>query len=100
MALLNKLKDSTLGLGGNKPAQFGVNPAPPDSLHDLYSVDGNPDVTWRLIPRNVSNKPKPSTLDELDLIAPNLNPVGVVSQVYKSKPGRQYKDLGPVEGRY
>jgi hypothetical protein len=100
MALLNKLKDSTLGLGGNKPTQFGVDPVPPGSLHDLYSVNGNPDVTWRLIPRNIPNKPKPSTLDELDLIAPNLNPVGVVSQVYKSKSGRRYKDLGPVEGRY
>ena len=100
MALLNKLKDSILGLGGNKPSQFGVNPVPPDSLHDLYSVNGNPDVTWRLIPRNIPMKPKPSTMDELDPIAPNLKPVGVVSQVYKSKSGRQYKDLGPTEGRY
>jgi hypothetical protein len=39
-------------------------------------------------------------MDEMDPIAPNLKPVGVVSQVYKSKTGRQYKDLGPVEGRY
>jgi hypothetical protein len=45
-------------------------------------------------------KPLPSTLDELDLNAPSLKPVGVVSQVYKSKSGRRYKDLGPVEGRY
>ena len=100
MALLNKLKDSILGLGGNKPTQFGVDPTPPGSLHDLYSVNGNPDVTWRLIPRNVPNKPNPSTMDELDPIAPNLKPVGIVSQVYKSKSGRQYKDLGPTEGRY
>ena len=100
MALLNKLKDSILGLKGEKPQTFGVNPTPPDSLHDLYSVDGNPDVNWRLIPRNIPMKPQPSTMDELDPIAPNLKPVGVVSQVYKSKTGRQYKDLGPVEGRY
>jgi hypothetical protein len=99
MGLLDKLKDSILGLGGTKPQQFGVNPVPPDSLHNLYSVDGQPNVTWR--PSNGSGfKPQPSTMDEMDPIAPNLKPVGVVSQVYKSKTGRQYKDLGPVEGRY
>jgi len=100
MGLLNKLKDSILGLGGIKPQQFGVNPIPPDSLHELYSVDGNPNVSWRLIKGNLSNKPQPSTLDELDAKAPNLKPNGVVSQVYKSKSGRRYKDLGPAEGRY
>jgi hypothetical protein len=31
------------------------------SNYDLYSVDGNPDITWRLIPRNIPNKPLPST---------------------------------------
>jgi hypothetical protein len=46
-------------------------------------------------------KPKPSSLDELDSNAPSLRPnTGVVSQVYKSKQGRRYKDLGPLEGRY
>jgi hypothetical protein len=100
MGLLDKLKSSILGLGGNKPQQFGVNPIPPDSLHQLYSVDGNPNVDWRLIKGNLSNKPQPSTLDELDTKAPNLKPNGVVSQVYKSKQGRRYKDLGPTEGRY
>ena len=100
MGLLDKLKDSILGLGGAKPQQFGVNPIPPDSLHQQYSVDGNPDVNWRLIKGNLPNKPQPSTMDEMDTQAPNLNPVGVVSQVYKSKPGRRYKDLGPTEGRY
>jgi hypothetical protein len=100
MALLNKLKDSILGLGGQKPPVFGVDPNPPGTLHNLYSVDGNPDVRWRTSNGNLGVKPRPSNLDELDSIAPNLNPVGVVSQVYKSKTGRQYKDLGPVEGRY
>jgi hypothetical protein len=100
MSLLNKLKDSILGLGGNGPQQFGVNPVPPDSLHQSYSVDGNPNVSWRLIKGNLPNKPQPSKMDEMDPIAPNLNPVGVVSQVYKSKSGRRYKDLGPTEGRY
>jgi hypothetical protein len=101
MGLLDKLStDGTLSLRGAQPANFGVNPVPPNSLHNLYSVDGNPDVTWRLIPRTPANKPQPSNMDELDPIAPNLVPVGVVSQVYKSATGRRYKDLGPVEGRY
>ena len=100
MSLLSKLKDSILGLGGQKPQQFGVDPNPPGTLHNLYSVDGNPDVRWRTSNGNLGVKPQPSNLDELDSIAPNLNPVGVVSQVYKSKSGRRYKDLGPVEGRY
>lgn len=100
MALLKKLPTSVLGLKGKEPQNFGVNPIPPNSLHYLYSVDGNPDVTWRLIPRNLPMKPLPSTIDELDPIAPNLRPVGVVSQIYKSKQGRRYRDLGPTEGRY
>jgi hypothetical protein len=100
MALLDKLKNSILGLAGAKPQSFGVNPIPPNSLHETYSVDGNPDVTWRLIKGNLSNKPQPSRLDETDSNAPNLTPTGVVSQIYKSKPGRKYKDLGPKEGRY
>ena len=100
MGLLNKLKDSILGLKGEKPQQFGVNPIPPDSLHELYSVDGNPNVNWRLIKGNLPNKPLPSSLDELDANAPNLGIGGVVSQVYKSKSGRKYRDLGPKEGRY
>lgn len=100
MGLLDKLKSSILGLGGSRPQQFGVNPIPPNSLHQLYSVDGNPDVNWRLIKGNLPNKPLPSTLDELDTNAPNLQTSGVVSQVYKSKTGRTYRDLGPTEGRY
>jgi hypothetical protein len=101
MALYEKLfNEGTLSLRGVPPANFGVNPVPPNSLHDLYSVDGNPNISWRLIRNNIPMKPSPSTIDELDPIAPNLNPVGVVSQVYKSKSGRRYKDLGPVEGRY
>lgn len=99
--LLNKLgTQGTLSLKGEKPVNFGVNPIPPNSLHNQYSVDGNPDVIWRLIPRNLPMKPLPSTIDELDPNAPKLTPVGVVSQAYKSKPGLRYKDLGPKEGRY
>jgi hypothetical protein len=101
MGLLDKLSTvGTLSLKGAKPANFGVNPVPPNSLHNLYSVDGNPDVTWRLINKNLPMKPLPTTIDELDPIAPNLTVSGVVSQVYKSKQGRRYRDLGPAEGRY
>jgi len=45
----------------------------------------------------------PSTLDETDPIAPNNTQAGmggVVSQIYKSTPGRNYRDLGPQPGRY
>lgn len=100
MSLLNKLTTTgNLSLKGAKPQNFGVNPVPPNSLHNLYSVDGNPDVTWR--PSNgLGFKPIPSNIDELDPIAPNLKPGGVVSQIYKSKQGRRYRDLGPKEGRY
>lgn len=97
-ALENKLPTSTLGLKGVKPQTFGVNPN--NALHNLYSVDGNPDITWRLIPRNIPIDTTPSQMDELDPIAPNLQPVGVVSQVYKSVSGRRYEDLGPLEGRF
>ena len=62
MGLLDKLKSSILGLGGNKPQQFGVNPVPPDSLHLNYSTDGKPDVTWRTI-SGAGMKPQPSRLD-------------------------------------
>jgi len=100
MPLLDKLPTSTLGLAGLKPPVFGVDPIPPGSLHNTYSVDSIPNVTWRLIKGNLSMKPQPSRLDETDVNAPNLRPVGVVSQIYKSPTGRRYKDLGPREGRY
>jgi len=62
MGLLDKLKNSVLGLGGSKPAKFGVDPIPPDSLHLNYSTDGKPDVTWRTI-SGTGPKPQPSRLD-------------------------------------
>lgn len=94
MGLLDKLTSSILGLRGEKPAEFGVNPVPPGSLHDQYSVDGNPNVTWRTISGG-GMKPQPSRLDELDPNAPKLNAVGVVSKAYKSKPGEKYLDNKP-----
>ena len=57
------MKISTiLGLGGNKPTQFGVDPTPPDSLHLNYLTDGKPDVKWRTI-SGAGMKPSPSRLD-------------------------------------
>jgi hypothetical protein len=100
MALLDKLSSSVLGLSGKQPQNFGVNPIPPNSLHNQYSVNGIPDITWRLSKGGRAMDTQPSQLDELDAYAPGLKPVGVVSQVYKSKQGLRYKDLGPTEGRY
>jgi hypothetical protein len=94
MGLLNKLKDSIFGLGGDTPSNFGVNPVPPNSLHNQYSVDGKPDVTWRKI-KGTGMKPQPSQLDELDPNAPKLKVTGVVSKVYKSSPGQKYTDNLP-----
>ena len=73
-------------------------------LHNEYSINAIPKV--RIIDFNKSAYPSvlppASGIDELDKDAPNLNPVagGVVSQIYKSKQGRTYKDLGPAGGRY
>jgi hypothetical protein len=98
MALLEKLPNSPLGLKGIRPATFDVSPA--TALHNVYSIDGTPNVRWISSNGNAGIIPRPSRMDELDPQAPNLSPVGVVSQVYKSKTGRQYKDLGPDGGRY
>jgi len=62
MGLLDKLKSSILGLGGNKPSNFGVDPIPPDSLHLNYSTDGKPNVKWRTI-SGTGPKTSPSRLD-------------------------------------
>jgi len=82
-----------------------LNPAA-SKLQNTYSVDGNPNV--RIIDFNraalggstTAGLKVPSAIDELDLRAPNLSVRGVVSQVYKSTVGRQYKQLGPRNGRY
>jgi hypothetical protein len=119
MAILDQLGQSTLSLQGNN---FFVNPGQqgwgfpdvtgelaPDlsRLHDNYSVDGDPNVYIedfnRLALGGVTVTQTPSTLDELDPIAPNnyqAGTGGVVSQIYKSANGRTYKDLGPQPGRY
>ena len=76
-------------------------------LQYTYSVDGNPneqivDFNRQALGGVTSVRP-PASLDELDSNAPNNTQAGmggVVSQIYKSTPGRNYRDLGPQPGRY
>jgi hypothetical protein len=117
MSLLNKLGESKYSLLGNKldpqprSAAWGfadaantVNPLDPkeSKLQNTYDVNSTPKV--RIVSFNKTAYapylPQESQLDELDNKAPNLEVAGVVSQIYKSKTGRNYKDLGPTEGRY
>jgi hypothetical protein len=119
MAIIDQLANSTLSLVGNgfnpqvnQPA-WGyvdatgqVDPAL-SKLQNTYSVDGIPNVRIKDFNRaalgGVTAVRTPATLDELDPNAPNnyqAGTGGVVSQVYKSKSGRRYKDLGPQPGRY
>ena len=118
--IVNQTNTSTLALQANGlsatpsqqswgfPDTTGPNALLPDlsKLHRTYSVDGIPNV--RIVDFNRTalggsttlGLSTPSRIDELDTNAPNLTPVGVVSQVYKSRAGRQYRDLGPRNGRY
>lgn len=84
MGLLNLLPTSKLGLGGNKP-DFSIDPNPPASFHDSYSIDGNPSVRVR---NNSANfvVPQPSTLDERDTRNNNK---------YKSTGNSKYTDNLP-----
>jgi hypothetical protein len=123
-SVLDQLPQSTLSLQGNN---FNPSPSQPSwgyksnipnnpgglepdlsQLQYTYSVDGSPDV--RIVDFNraalggVTRVTAPSRLDELDPNAPNNilagHSGGVVSQIYKSKTGRRYRDLGPQPGRY
>jgi hypothetical protein len=118
--IINQATTSTLALQANNltatpfqsswgfPDSTGPNALDPvaSKLQNTYSVDNNPNV--RIVDFNraalggstTQGLNTPSRIDELDTNAPNLTPVGVVSQVYKSKSGRQYRDLGPRNGRY
>jgi hypothetical protein len=62
--ILSNLKNMVLGLKGNKPSNFGVDPIPPNSLHDEYSTTGVPNVKWRTI-SGTGMKPTPSKLDDI-----------------------------------
>jgi len=112
-SVLNQLPNSSLSLQGNgfdpqqnQPAwgyidsTANLDPAA-SRLQYTYSVDSIPPVRIKNFNRNgVTSVTAESRLDELDTRAPNLQPLGVVSQNYKSKVGRQYKQLGPQPGRY
>jgi hypothetical protein len=62
--ILSNLTKSGLGLKGEKPSTFGVDPVPPGSLHNQYSTTGKPAVKWRTISGD-GMKPQPSKLDDL-----------------------------------
>jgi hypothetical protein len=113
MAIIDQLNRSNLSLQGNgfnpqqnqpawgyTDASANLDPAA-SKLQNTYSVDSNPNVRLKDFNRNGTTTVRPeSQLDELDNRAPRLTPGGVVSQVYKSPAGRQYKQLGPQPGRY
>jgi hypothetical protein len=83
MAILDKLPNSPLGLKGARPATFDVNPAA--ALHNVYSIDGTPNVKWVSSNGNAGIIPQPSQLDELDVNAPKLKPVGVFKKFLAAK---------------
>jgi hypothetical protein len=123
--IIDQLPNSNLSLVGkgftaepNSPAwgyPDGTGNLDPYSsrLHLEYSLNGNPDVRIRDFNSwaygGISHPKPQSTLDELDRDAPfnsqarasQIGPGGsVVSQIYKSPNGQQYKQKGPAEGRY
>ena len=112
-SVLDQLPNSSLSLQGNGfnpqtnqaawgyiDASANLDPAA-SKLQNTYSVDSIPNVKLKNFNKNgVATVKAESRLDELDNNAPNLTPIGVVSQIYKSKQGRQYKQLGPQPGRY
>jgi hypothetical protein len=113
MPIVNQATGSVLSLQGNRINAVPTQPAwgfydstanldpAASKLQNTYSVDSIPPVRVKNFNINgVTTVPAQSRLDELDRRAPNLTPSGVVSQIYKSKVGRQYKQLGPQPGRY
>ena len=90
MGLLNLLAGgvSKLGWGGGKvPSNRGslVNPNPPGSRHDTYSLDGNPNI--KMVGAGfVPPKPAPSSLDEGDV----LN-----TSTFRNAAGKKYTDNLP-----
>jgi len=113
MPVINQLPLSTLSLQGNgfnpqqnqpawgfPDATNNLNPAT-SKLQNTYSVNSNPLVRLQNFTRNGNTVVRPEArLDELDINAPNNTPGGVTSLIYKSPIGRQYKQLGPPDGRY
>lgn len=90
MGLLNLLAGgiSKLGWGGGRvPSNRGslVNPNPPGSRHDTYSLDGNPNINM-VGAGFVPPKPTPSSLDEGDA----LN-----TSTFRNAAGKKYTDNLP-----
>lgn len=90
MGLLDLLKNgsSKLGWDGGKiPSNKNsyVEPNPPGSRHDTYSVDGNPNI--RSIGAGfIPSKPSPSKLDADDALSTNK---------YRNIKGKRYLDNSP-----
>ena len=124
-SVLDQLPNSNFSLEGNnfKPQRFNPDWGYPDisgqldpalsRLQYTYSVDGDPNIRIQDYNRaalgGVTTVKVPSILDELDSNAPNNTQIGppipgnkgsVVSQVYKTPNGKQYKTLGPQPGYY
>jgi hypothetical protein len=83
--LINQLPNSRLGLKGQTPP-FNTLPVPPRSLHQTYSVDGNPTGTKVLGINKAHPLPMPSILDEMD---------GNNKNKFKSAIGKRYIDNLP-----
>jgi hypothetical protein len=115
MPVLDQLTQSNLSLDGTRgfaAREFGFIPAPSPissadatALHRDYSILDNP-KNVKVVDFNgtFTLPPKPSQLDETDVNAPKNTSAGaagsVVSQIYKSTAGQNYKDKGPVGGKY
>lgn len=87
MGLINLLQNgiSKLGWNGGKVPSSKVSPIPPGSVHNTYSVDGNPNITLSAA-GFVPSKPSPSKLDEAD---------GLNTSKYRNKKGGKYTDNLP-----
>lgn len=114
MPVLDQLTQSQYSLDGTRgfaDRKFGFTPAPSPisaadatALHRDYSAFDNPKNVKVADFNGTFITPKPSQLDETDANAPKNTLAGaagsVVSQIYKSTSGQNYKDKGPVGGHY
>jgi hypothetical protein len=114
MPVLDQLTQSNLSLDGTRgfsARKFGFTPAPSPistsdatALHRDYSILDNPKNVKVSDFNGTFVTPKPSQLDETDVDAPKNLAAGaagsVVSQIYKSSAGQNYRDKGPVGGKY
>jgi hypothetical protein len=102
MAIIDQLVKSNFSLDGpsnlsNRDFGYFDPNLGTKKLHNNYSIYSNPNVKIMDFNGNVSVRPE-STLDELDSNAPNNTTPGVT--IYKSASGQNYKDKGPIDGKY